>query len=85
MVRLSRESGAQVLLVNVPAFDMLGLKTVPLYAEVAREESVLYEGEALEKIENDPALKSDTIHPNALGYGQMAEAFMKVLKENGVI
>lgn len=85
MVRLSRESGAQVLLVNVPAFGMLGLKTVPLYAEVAREGSVLYEGDVLERIENDPVLKSDQIHPNALGYRLMAEAFEEVIKENGLL
>ena len=85
MIRLCRKYRAQVLLVDVPALGMLGLKTLPLYAELSREEGVLYEGEILAKIENDPALKSDTIHPNASGYRLMAEAFKKVLKAHGVI
>ena len=85
MIRLARESGAQVLLVGVPGFGLLGLETVPLYAEVAQEEGVLYEGEILETIENDPALKSDQIHPNASGYTLMAETFAKLLQESGAL
>lgn len=85
MVRLSRESGAQVLLVGVPGFGLLGLSIVPLYEEVAKEEESLYEGDILETIEGDPALKSDQIHPNALGYGLMAEAFARVLTQNGLL
>jgi len=85
MIELSRESGAEVLLVGVPGFGLFGLNTVDLYEEIAEEKGVLYEGEILEKIESDPALKSDQIHPNALGYGLMAEAFEAVIKENGLL
>ena len=58
---------------------------MPLYEEVAEEQNVLYEGAVLEKIENDVSLKSDQIHPNALGYALMAKSFAKVLKESGVL
>jgi len=85
MIRLCRESGAQVLLVGVPGFGLLGLETVPLYEEIAAEQGVLYEGAVLEKIENDLSLKSDQIHPNSIGYGQMAEAFAGVLNEHGLL
>ena len=85
MIKLSQESGAQVLLVGVPGFGLLGLSTVPLYEEVATEQDVLYEGAVLEKIESEVSFKSDQIHPNALGYGLMAEAFAKVLRESGVL
>ena len=85
MISLARQSGAQVLLVGVPGFGLLGLSTLPLYGEVADEEGVLYEGEILEQIENDPALKSDRIHPNAKGYGLMAETFARLLKEKGML
>jgi len=85
MIALSRASGAQVLLVGVPGFGLLGLSTVPLYKELASEENVLYEGSVLEMIENEPNLKSDRIHPNAMGYKVMAEAFKELLHENGLI
>ena len=85
MIELSRESGAEVLLVGVPGFGLFGLNTVELYDEIAEEKGVLYEGAVLEKIESDPAFKSDQIHPNALGYGLMAEAFEAVMKEDGLL
>jgi len=85
MIALSRANGAQVLLVGVPGFGLLGLSTVPLYEELAEEENVLYEGSVLEMIENEPNLKSDRIHPNAMGYKVMAEAFKELLHENGLI
>ena len=85
MIILSRASGAQVLLVGVPGFGLLGLSTIPLYEELALETNVLYEGSILEKIESEPTLKSDRIHPNGAGYKMMAEVFAKLLKENGLI
>jgi len=85
MIQLSKDSGAQVLLVGVPNFKVIRFSTESLYKDVAEEEGVMYEGEVLAQIENDTALKSDRIHPNAKGYGLMAEAFAKVLKDNGVL
>ena len=85
MIQLSQKSGAQVLLVGVPGFGLLGLSTVPLYKEVAVEQNILYEGAVLETIENEASLKSDRIHPNGLGYGLMAEAFAQLLGESGVL
>jgi len=85
MVALSQAAGAEVLLVGVPGFGLLGLSTLPLYKEIAESEHLLYEGSVLEKIENDPVLKSDQIHPNGAGYRLMAEAFARVLREHGLI
>jgi len=85
MIRLSKQAGAQVLLVGVPDFKMIRFNTEGLYEEIAEQEQVLYEGEVLEDIENNNDLKSDRIHPNAQGYALMAKAFAEVLKENGIL
>ena len=85
MIKMSKEAGAQVLLIGVPDFYLLGFTTDGLYEEVAKQESVLYEGNILSKIENDPALKSDRIHPNAKGYGLMAKAFAEILKKHKIV
>lgn len=85
MIRLSKEKGAQVLLVGVPNFGLIGFSTEELYEEVAEQEEVFYEGDILSEIENKRALKSDRIHPNAKGYGLMAEAFAEVLRDQGLI
>ena len=85
MIQMSKKIGARVLLVGVPDFHMLGFTTDNLYEEVAEQENILYEGEILSKIENDPALKSDRIHPNAKGYGLMAKSFEEILKKYKII
>jgi len=85
MIQMSKKIGAQVLLVGVPDFHRLGFTTDTLYEAVAKQENVLYEGEILSKIENDPTLKSDRIHPNAKGYALMAKAFATILKEHKIV
>lgn len=85
MIKLSKESGAQVLLVGIPNFKLVRFSTEDLYEEVAVEEGVMYEGKILSQIENDSSLKSDRIHPNARGYGLMADAFVESLREYQII
>lgn len=85
MIHLIQASGASVLLVGVPDFGLLGFNTLPLYDDLAEETGVMYEEEVLGTIESQIALKSDRIHPNEKGYEMMADTFIEVLKENGLI
>jgi len=85
MIQLSKASGAHVLLIGVPNFKVIRFSTESLYAELAEEENVLYEGKVLATIENNSALKSDRIHPNAKGYSLMAKTFTHVLKDSGLV
>ncbi len=80
MINLIKESGAEVLLVGVPNFGMLGVKTHSLYGEVANETGVFFEEDVLSLVEADNRLKIDYIHPNKQGYGIMTDAFIKHLK-----
>ena len=79
MIKLSKESGARVLLVGVPNFKLIRFSTESLYKEVAEQENIMYEGDVLSYIENDRSLKSDRIHPNAKGYMLMAKAFSELI------
>ncbi len=80
MIELIRASGAKVLLVGVPRFSVFGIKTHPLYKEVADESGVIYEDEIVAFVEADTSLKSDRIHPNELGYEMMADKFLTFIK-----
>jgi len=85
MIQMAKTKGIDVLLISVPNFTLFGLSPLSLYDEVANEENVPLISGLLSKILSDPSLKSDQIHPNALGYKQMAEEIYESLKENGWI
>ena len=85
MIQMAKEKEIDVLLISVPNFTLFGPSSQSLYEEISNEENVLLLNGLLEDILFNPALKSDTIHPNGLGYRQMAEKIYEKLEENGWI
>lgn len=81
MVQIARERGVAVLLVAVPTLGF-GLQVPPLYAEIASQAGIPWEGKILAKILGNATLKSDPIHPNAAGYKQLAEAMDQQLRRS---
>ena len=43
MIKLIKKSGAEILFVGVPDFNLIGFNTLYIYDEVAKESGVLYE------------------------------------------
>ena len=84
-IQIAKDKGIDVLLISVPNLTLFGLSPLGLYEDVANEENVPLLSGLLAEILFDPSLKSDQVHPNALGYKQMAEKIYKNLKENGWI
>jgi acyl-CoA thioesterase-1 len=84
MIRLSREKGADVILIAVPTMG-LSLSAPPMYRAVAKSLSLPLEEKALPAVLSDPSLKSDYVHPNAAGYRRLAEALADLLKKSGAI
>jgi len=78
MIRLARERGIDVVLIGVPKPD-LSLAPPVFYASIAGEFTIPYDGDTLTGILSDRSRKSDYIHPNALGYQQLAEAVHDLL------
>ena len=74
-----------VLLIGVPSFALLFLEANEIYNEVAEKYALLYEGKVLPRIESEPDLKSDRIHPNAEGYRQIAMAVHQLLQDSGAL
>ena len=85
MVKLSKQSGAEVLLVAVPNFNIVSFKILSIYKEVAKEIGVFLEDDVLTHIELNGALKSDYVHPNEEGYEMMADAFLELLKKKNLL
>lgn len=84
MIRMIRERNISVVLIGVPRLG-LGLEVPAWYERIAKDADIPYEGKVLKRILGERALKSDTVHPNADGYHQMAEALAHLLKKTGAL
>ena len=82
MIQMAKKKDMDVLLIAVPNINLFGLSPLTLYEEVAEEENIPLVSGLLVEILSKPSLKSDQIHPNALGYKQMAEKIYESLREN---
>lgn len=89
IVRMARDSGAQVVLVGVPELSLLSAvagrpSDAPIYAELAKEEGVPLVPDVFSDILGRPELCADRIHPNAAGYERMAAGIHARLRELGL-
>jgi lysophospholipase L1-like esterase len=82
MIQMAKAKNIEVLLISVPNITLFGLSPLGLYEEVAKEENVPLLSGILADILSQPSLKNDQIHPNALGYKEMADRIYESLKEN---
>ena len=84
MVVLARNRGASVVLLGIPKPGLF-LGTHPLYRELADELEVPLEDKVLADVLADRELKADQIHPNAVGYRQVARAVHRLLTDAGAL
>lgn len=84
MLQTLRTSGTQVVLIGVPEPRIFG-GAPDFYAQLADEFQLPYDGDTLNTVLKDNALKSDPIHPNAAGYEAIAQQLSKLLKETGAL
>lgn len=85
MIDAARQRNIQVLMLGVPSFSLLQLRSAEFYAELAETEVVVSDLESLPEILSHNELKADTVHPNDKGYRQLAEHIAELLRNQGVI
>ncbi len=78
MAQESRDAGAQVMLVAVPAKSLF-LGDAELYERVADEMQLVLLSEVVADVLGERELKYDTVHPNAAGYEVIAQKIAEVL------
>ena len=88
MLDLARASGAKTVLLATPKPSLAGavfnnLAPADFYADVAKDKKVPLIKDALPEVLSDTALKSDQLHPNAAGHGQIGELIYAELKRIG--
>jgi len=84
MIDISRSHGAEVILVGVPEFGIF-LSSAGFYTELAEVNRLPIENTVLSDVLKIAAYKSDQIHPNADGYGVMAERLATLLEKTDAI
>jgi lysophospholipase L1-like esterase len=90
VVTLSRDAGAQVLLVAVPQPSIgaalgAGLSDHPLYERLADELAQPLHAGGWSRVLGDDKLKSDQIHANGEGYRVFAEGLAATLRERKLL
>jgi acyl-CoA thioesterase-1 len=80
IVRKVQASGAMVVVLGFN-FPSLTANWGRMYKRVASDEGCLLIPDLLDGIIGNPSLKSDEIHPNAKGYGIMAERVAKPVRK----
>ena len=73
-----------VVLVGVPKPALI-MSAPELYADLATEFGIPYEGNIVTSVLYRSEYKSDSIHPNAQGYRKMAEAIAELLRKSGAV
>ena len=84
MVKLARDRNISVVLLATPK-PGFGLVMPAFYGEIGQEFGIPVEVSVLESVLTDKSLKSDLVHPNAVGYRKVAEAVAKLLKKAGAV
>jgi len=84
MVDLAKSRGIPVVLMATPKPGIP--PSVPkFYGEIAAQARIPLEADVLKSVLLDSSLKSDMVHPNGKGYGEIAAALEKVLRKSGAI
>jgi acyl-CoA thioesterase I len=84
MVKLARDRNIGVLLMATPKPGLI-LSVPDFYEKIGSELGVPVETAVLTKVLGDNGMKSDLVHPNAMGYSRIAEALAAALKRAGAL
>jgi len=84
MIAMAQGRGIEVLLLGVLAPGVF-LSSEEVYETVAEATGVAFIPDVISDVLKRPAMKSDAIHPNAAGYGEMASEIFSELQNLGAI
>lgn len=83
-------AGARPILLGIPRPSVLGalmqrLAAAPFYAALAARHGAVFVEDAVPQALSDPALRLDSIHPNAKGHAALASEIEVQLRESGLL
>lgn len=84
MIENVRQYDADVVLVAVPDKRLFS-DAAPFYSDISDRLNVPIDREVISDILKSKSLKSDTVHPNAKGYRELAERVAELLEDAGAL
>ena len=84
MIAQARERGIEVVLLGVPEPGIF-LSTADFYHDIAERTGVPLIADTIADVLGEAELKSDPVHPNALGYARIAENVHAALIDYGAL
>jgi acyl-CoA thioesterase I len=85
MIVVAKSRNIDVLVLGVPEPGLMILGSAPFYETIAEQNDVLSDLDTLPSVLGSNNLKSDLIHPNDIGYRQMATNIYDLLKVSGAL
>jgi lysophospholipase L1-like esterase len=82
MIELAQSYALDVVLIGVPEKKLFS-NAAPMYAELAEEYGLVYDGELIAQLIRTQKYKSDSVHFNQDGYRVMAEEIYALLQKHG--
>lgn len=74
-----------VVMLGVPNLSLFLMSSADIYQNLASENQIPIDLDALPEILSDKSLKSDAIHPNNAGYRLMAESIHQLMQDSGAL
>ena len=84
MIRIALQRCVQMVLIGIPYPTHFTSKP-PFYAKIAVEFDIPFDRDTVADVLADPSMKSDSLHPNARGYGRIAKAIADLLRSDGFV
>lgn len=84
MIAMAQERGIDVLMLGVPAPGIF-LSSEEVYERVADDTGIAFIPDLIPDVLSHPDMKSDTVHPNQAGYGEIAAEIFSELEKRGAI
>ncbi|MCQ8116237.1 GDSL-type esterase/lipase family protein [Methylomonas rosea] len=85
MIAEARQRNIPIVILGVPAFGVVFLRSAKIYEEIAASEGVPSDLDTVPNILANNALKSDAVHPNDSGYRHLAENIAALLQKHGAL
>lgn len=82
MIQIALARDIQVILVGVPKKSLFS-SSAPFYSALAKKYNLVFDSTLVSNLLRNPSMKSDPIHFNTKGYGEMANEIYALLSDNG--